>query len=166
MPGMGARMRWPARIALAVAIVLALTGCGVTIPADVEGTLDDVTGGVLEVGVAHNPPHVDTSGDRPAGTEVALVTSFAMSIDARVEWTEASEQTLVQLLELGELDVVVGGFSDRTPWSDRVAVTRAYAEAEHPDGSMHGLVLLAPMGENAFLSALERHLDAETEGVR
>ncbi|GEK79900.1 transporter substrate-binding domain-containing protein [Agrococcus baldri] len=153
-----------AAVALAAAATIALAGCGITIPSDVDGTLDRATDGVLEVGITPNPPHVDTSGEQPTGTEIALVTSFAGSIGASVAWTEGSEQSLVQLLEIGELDLVVGGFTEQTPWSDRVAVTRAYAEAAQPDGSTSGLVMLAPMGENALLSALERHLDAETEG--
>ncbi|SDS28727.1 hypothetical protein SAMN04489719_1971 [Agrococcus carbonis] len=153
-------------VVVAALAAVGLGGCGISIPTDPDGTLDRVTGGVLEVGVTPNPPHTDTSGAHPTGTEPALVTAFAESIDARVEWTEGSEQSLVQLLEIGELDLVIGGISEQTPWVDRVAVTRAYADAELPDGSTSGLVMLAPMGENAFLSALERHLDAETEGQR
>lgn len=151
---------------VAVGIAGALAACGITIPSDVEGTLDAVTGGVLEVGVTPNPPYVDASEEQPTGSEVELVTSFADSIGATVEWTEGSEQTLVGLLEAGEIDLVIGGLTDDTPWSDRVALTRAYAQAEQADGSSAGLVMLAPMGENAFLSALERHLDAEAQGER
>lgn len=139
-----------------------LTGCGLTIPADPEGTLESVTGGQLHVGVTHNPPAVDTAGQRPQGSDVALVESFAASLDAEPVWVEGSEEALVRMLEAGDLQLVIGGFSDATPWSSRAAVTRAYGEAVHADGSSHGLVMLAPMGENAFLSALERHLDAET----
>ncbi|WP_241249140.1 transporter substrate-binding domain-containing protein [Agrococcus sp. KRD186] len=158
------RMRRLGSGALAVAVTAALAGCGMTIPSDVEGTLDAVTGGVLEVGVTPNPPYVDTSDEQPTGSEVDLVTSFADSVGATLEWTEGSEQTLVGLLEAGEIDLVIGGLTDDTPWSERAALTRAYAQAEQADGSSKGLVMLAPMGENAFLSALERHLDAETAG--
>ena len=154
------RMRRPGSVALGAAVVAVLAGCGITIPADPEGTLDDVTGGVLEVGITHNPPHTDTTGTHPTGTETELVASFAETIDARVQWRRGSEQELVQLLEIGELDLVVGGFSEQTPWSEHVALTRPYGQAVLADGSTSGLVMLAPMGENAFLSALERHLDA------
>lgn len=161
----GTRALHAGAVALAVGVALAgaLTGCGATIPADPDGTLEEVTGGTLEVGVTANPPHTDTGGEQPTGTEPALVTAFAASLGAEVEWTEASEEQLVRMLESGELDLAIGGFSDETPWAGRVAVTRAYAEAELADGSAAGLVMLAPMGENAFLSALERHLD-ETAG--
>lgn len=165
--GYDARMvkRWGRALASGAAaslVVGALAGCGITIPADPDGTLERVSGGVLEVGVTTNPPHAETGGAHPAGTEPALVTSFAESIGARVEWTEGSEEQLVGLLEAGELDLVIGGISDATPWADRAAVTRSYAQAVQPDGSTAGLVMLAPLGENAFLTALERHLDAET----
>lgn len=159
-------MRPVATVMLAFLVAGALAGCGVSIPADPEGTLDDVTGGVLEVGVTPNAPYVDTNQQEPTGSEVELVSSFADSIGASVEWTEGSEQTLVALLEAGEIDLVIGGFTEDTPWSDRVALTRAYTQAEQTDGSSKGLVMLAPMGENAFLSALERELDAALQGER
>lgn len=147
---------------LASLAAAALVGCGMTIPADPDGTLDAVTGGELQVGITHNPPSVDTGGQEPEGNEVALVESFAASIDASIVWTEGSEEALVRMLEVGDLQLVIGGISDATPWSSHAAVTRTYGEAVHADGSTHGLVMLAPMGENAFLSALERHLDEET----
>src|SRR5690606_25442514 len=100
------------RAAVALGLTGVLTGCGIAIPSDVEGTLDAVTGGVLEVGVTPNPPYVDTSEEQPTGSEVELVISFADSIGATVEWTEGSEQTLVGLLEAGEIDLVIGGFTD------------------------------------------------------
>lgn len=154
------RMRRLRAGALAALVVVMLAGCGITIPADPDGTLERVSNGVLEVGVASHPPHTVTDGEQPAGTEVALVESFAASLDAEIAWTEGSEQSLVQLLEIGELDLVIGGISEQTPWSESAALTRPYAQGVLADGSTSGLVMLAPMGENAFLSALERHLDA------
>ena len=154
------RMRRLGAGALAAVVVAVLAGCGITIPADPDGTLERVSGGVLEVGVASNPPHTVTDGEQPTGIEVELAASFAEALDASIVWTEGSEQSLVQLLETGELDLVIGGISEQTPWSDRVAVTRPYAPGVLADGSTSGLVMLAPMGENAFLAALERHLDA------
>ena len=140
---------------------LALVGCGLSIPADPDGTLETVTGGVLEVGVSPSPPFTDLSGDEPTGSEVELVESFARSIEAEISWTEGGEEELVEQLSSGELDLVIGGITDQTPWSSDVAPTRAYAETTEADGSTTKHVMLTPMGENAFLSALERHLDEE-----
>lgn len=145
-----------------VAVAAALAGCGIQIPSDPDGTLDRVTGGTLRAGATHHPPHTDTSSAAPTGREIDLVASFAESIDADVVWTVGSEEQLVGMLEEGELDLVVGGFSDRTPWAEQAALTRPYADAPQPDGATRGLVMLTPMGENAFLSALERHLDEAT----
>jgi polar amino acid transport system substrate-binding protein len=75
-----------------------------------------------------------------------------------VEWTVGSESVLVDELERGELDLVIGGFRDDSPWVDKAALTSAYAEAEGPDGKPQKHVMLAPLGENRFLVALETFL--------
>lgn len=144
------------------ALALALAGCGLTVPSDPDGTLETVSGGVLEVGVTPNPPFTeidDADDEEPSGTEVTLVESFAASIDAELSWTVGSEEDLVRQLEEGDLDLVIGGITERTPWAAHAAPTRAYAQALQPDGSTTGVVMLTPMGENAFLAALEQHLD-------
>jgi ABC-type amino acid transport substrate-binding protein len=149
-----------AALALAASLV---AGCGMlsAIPVDPDGTLAAVSGGTLAVGVSPNPPFTDVSGDAPTGTEVALVESFAASLGAEVSWTVGGEEELVRQLQAGQLDLVIGGITDATPWSLDAAVTRPYAEVAAADGSTQRLVMLAPLGENAFLSALERHLDGE-----
>ena len=138
--------------------VAVLTGCSMAIPADPDGTLDRVTGGTLRVGVSESPPWVETAeGEEPAGTEPELIREFAESIGAEPEWTEDGEERLLQALERGELDVVIGGFTDQTPWTDFGALTVPYAEEER-DGSREKHVMVVRMGENAFLVALERFL--------
>jgi ABC-type amino acid transport substrate-binding protein len=146
--------------ATAVAAVV-LTGCGMTVPADPDGTLERVEGGVMRVGATENAPWVEVAdnGD-PSGTEPTLVLEFAEQLDAEVEWTVGSEATLAEMLEAGELDLVIGGFHEDTPWTEFAAATRPYVEAGHPDGTTKQ-VMLAPLGENAFLVALERFLDEE-----
>lgn len=146
-------------VATAVLAVIALAGCGLTIPSDPEGTLDRVTGGVLRVGATQAEPWVVTSGgDDPEGDEPALVEEFAETLDARVEWSVDSEESLVEALERGDLDLVVGGFTDQTPWLDRAAVTVPYTEAPGPDGAPDKHVMLTRTGENAFLVELETFL--------
>ncbi|GAA1536817.1 hypothetical protein GCM10009803_16860 [Microbacterium ginsengiterrae] len=142
----------------AVVLVLALTGCGIQVPADPHGTTERVEGGVLRVGVTDNPPWVvlDGPGD-PAGTEVDLVSGFAGRLDAEVEWTEGSEARLLQDLERGRIDMVVGGFLDDTPWSDRGGMTRVYTEVSGEDGPEKH-VMIVRMGENRLLSTLESYL--------
>ncbi len=70
-----------------------------------------------------------------------------------------SEESLVDGLESGALDLAVGGMTDPTPWSDRVSVTRGFTGI--PGAEDTPVVFLLPMGENATQSALERYLDEE-----
>ena len=137
-----------------------LAGCGLSIPADPEGTLDRVRGGVLRVGVSPNPPWTVVSGPeaQPACREVELVQGFADGLGARVEWSTGGEEPLMKRLKEGQLDMVIGGLTAKTPWTKHAAVTRPYASATGVDGKRERHVMAARMGENAFLVELERHL--------
>lgn len=154
-------MRRPLRLLAAMAATaVVLTGCG-SIPADPDGTLERVQGGVLRVGVTENAPWVDLSGSgEPSGTEPTLVLEFAQQLGATVAWTAGSEATLAEALEAGELDLVIGGFLEDTPWTEFGAATRPYVTAGTSEGDEQH-VMLAPLGENAFLVALESFLDEE-----
>lgn len=146
----------------AVALVLGLSGCGIVVPADPQGTLSRVTDGELRVGWSPDPgllAEAEGADDAPTGSLADLIEGFADGIDAEIEWTQASEETLVGLLERGELDLVAGGMTDQTLWVDDAGVTRGYPGIDGADG--RSIVLLVPLGENAFLSALERYLDKE-----
>ena len=149
------------RFAAAGALLLAaaLAGCGLRIPADPGGTLADVSGGVLRVGVSPEPGLARVSGDEPSGPLVDLVEGFADRVHARTEWSVHSEERLVELLEADEIDLAVGGFTDRTPWTDRAGVSRGYPRIPGAEGAP--VVVLVQLGENEFLSELERFLDAE-----
>ena len=54
------------------------------------------------------------------------------------------------MLEHGEIDIAVGGFTEDNAWVDEVGLTRAYV-GKH--------VMMVPMGENALQSELELWLD-------
>lgn len=153
-------------IAAALSLLL-LTGCGIRIPSDPDGTLDRVEGGVLHAGISPNGEFVRLDGERPGGSEVEALTAFADSLDADIDWTVGSEEALVRGLENGDLDVVAGGLTDETPWTERAGMTRPYGEVTLVDGSTAKIVMLVPLGENAFVSRLETFLTAEAavEGV-
>ncbi len=152
------------KIGAIVLSTLALTGCGLQVPADPEGTLDRVSDGVMRVGVTEHAPWVelDSSGE-PSGTEPALVEAFAEQLDADVEWTAGSEAVLLDALDRGELDLVIGGFLDDTPWAEDGAITRPYRDVDGDDG-VERHVMIVRMGENGFLVSLERFLHDEAEG--
>lgn len=141
---------------------MSLSGCGASIPTDPDGTLDRVRDGDLRVGVSIDPGLASEAGGTPDGPVIDLVDEFATSLDADTEWTIASEETLVGMLESGDLDLAVGGFSDATPWLDRAGVSRGYTRIDGADG--RSIVMLVPLGENAFLSELETFLDEEVGG--
>lgn len=143
---------------LAVVVAALLSGCGLQVPADPDGTLDRVSGGILRVGLAPNGDFTQVTDAGVAGSEVALVDDFAERIDADIEWQVGSEEALVRDLEAGELDLVIGGLTEKTPWSDKAGMTRPYEEFTDARGEKHKLVMLVPLGENAFLSELETHL--------
>lgn len=143
----------------AVGVLGVLGGCGVTVPTDPDGTIERVRGGELRVGVSPHEPWTQVgAGGTPTGLEPELVEGFARSLDADVVWTPGGEEELVGDLDRGELDLVVGGFTASTPWTSHAAVTVSYVTVTDPDGKPEGHVMLTPMGENAFLVALERYL--------
>jgi hypothetical protein len=142
-------------------VLLMLFGCGLTIPADPDHTLDRVRGGVLRVGASPNEPWIIWGAERePTGREADLVRRFAQSIDARVEWTRGGEEALIDQMERGELDLVAGGLTAESPWMKKAALTKPYVAVPTPHGTEKH-VLAAPLGENAFLVALERFLLAQ-----
>ncbi|MBG6239424.1 ABC-type amino acid transport substrate-binding protein [Mycetocola sp. CAN_C7] len=149
---------------LAVGLSAGLSGCASSFPADPDGTLDRVSGGTLRVGIAPNGDWTDMTDDGEAsGIEVSLIEDFAETIDADIAWVEGSEEALFTRLEDGGLDLVIGGFTDRTPWLDRAAITKPFTEVSTSDG-VEKHVMAASRGENAFLLELERFLLA-TEGA-
>ncbi|MCO1659786.1 transporter substrate-binding domain-containing protein [Pseudonocardia humida] len=153
---------WGRLVSALITAVLLLAGCGtVRIPADPDGTLDRVRGGVLRVGVSpHEPWTTLTTGEEPGGIEPDLVRGWTAGLGARAVWTVGGEQALVQAMERGELDLVIGGITADTPWTDMAAITQPFTTSQGPDGPQEH-VMLAPMGENAFLVELERYLLAQ-----
>jgi len=144
-------------------VVLGLVGCGGHYPADPEGTLNRVSGGTIRAGVSHDPPWSDiTTGgnteEDPGGIEVELLENYAASIGAEVEWQAGGEEQLIGLLAEQELDVVVGGLTDQSPWESDAAITTSYAESQGIAGSTDKHVMATQMGENAFMTSLEEFL--------
>jgi len=75
--------------------------------------------------VEHAPWVVRTTGE-PAGVEVDLVRQFAGSLGTTPEWHWGGEQEQLEALQDYQLDLVIGGFTDRTPWRKYVGLTSAY----------------------------------------
>ena len=156
-------MAWKRASAIALIVAFTLSACGISMPTDPNGTLDRVSGGELRVGASPNGDLVQVDDGSYSGLEPELVKRFADSLDATIDWTVGSEEALVRGLENGSLDLVIAGITEKSPWVDRAAPTRPYDEVSDNHGGTHKLIMLVPMGENAFLSTLERFLDAEGE---
>lgn len=81
---------------------------------------------MLRVGITEHDPWVTMETSEPSGVEVALVREFAAKLDADVDYTQGSEEELVESLRRRDLDVVIGGITDRTRWKKEVGMTKPY----------------------------------------
>ncbi|MCG6566716.1 transporter substrate-binding domain-containing protein [Tessaracoccus sp. ZS01] len=151
------------RLLTLVTALLLLAGCSEPeYPRDPEDTLLRAMDGGLTVGVSAHPPHIDISDEgEVTGPEAEILTGYAESIGAEIEWVEGAESELMEKIKLGELDVVAGGLTAKSPWTTHAAMTRPYGKAAGPDGKEQKLVFATRLGENALLSSLERHLIEE-----
>jgi polar amino acid transport system substrate-binding protein len=116
---------------LTVILLLAAIGAaGCQYPRDPDGTLNRVEDGVMRVGVTEADPWVVLEGDRPVGgVEVELARRFARDVGARIEWVEGSEEELVDAAKEGQVDLIVGGLTNKSRWKKDVALTRPYVES-------------------------------------
>lgn len=151
--------RWPRALVTAMTGVLLLAACQGGFPADPQGTLERARGGELRVGVSENPPWTEVAPDGTVGgSEVELLTDYAETIDAEVEWVPAGENTLAAMMREGQLDVVVGGLASDVPWTSEIATTRPYTTTTGPDGAEVKIVVGVQPGENALMTDIERFL--------
>jgi ABC-type amino acid transport substrate-binding protein len=118
------------RVSLIALLLLAETACS-TLPRDPEKTLERVERQRrIRVGLVENPPWVVRAGGNPAGAEVELATRFAASLGATPQWFWGAEQRHMEALERFELDLVIAGLDQKTPWSKKVGLTRPYFEEQ------------------------------------
>lgn len=145
------------RSALFCFFCIVLSGCG--IPRDMEGTLDRARGGELRVGVSPNPPWVVIEDGKPSGgVETELVKQFADKIDSQVVFTTGTEGQLFAMLAENQLDVVLAGLTDDTPWTE-IGLTRWYVQAYDPiEDKERNHVWAVAAGENRLLLEIDRFL--------
>ena len=112
-----------------VLLLMAVAATGCQYPRDPDGTLNRVDGGVMRVGVTEADPWVLFEGDRPVGgAEVELARRFARNVGARIEWVQGSEAELVDAAKEGQVDLILGGLTNKSRWKKDVAFTRPYVE--------------------------------------
>jgi polar amino acid transport system substrate-binding protein len=136
------RERWRDGVTAALAAVAfaALSGC--QIPQDPDGTLDIVRDGTLRVGVTESAPWVDLADpENPEGVEPELVRRFASRLNAEIDWIDGSEEELMGGLKEGQLDLVVGGLTRKSPWKKEASLTWPYLETRLVVGAPPGASL-------------------------
>jgi len=131
------------------------------LPRDPKGTLRQLQSRPMRVGLVENSPWVVRSTEEPAGVEVDLIRNFATQLGTTVEWRPGGEQEQLEALEHYQLDVVIGGFTDSTPWRKYVGLTSPYFEQtdgvpEYSQPQKH--VIAVPPGENALVKRLDEFL--------
>jgi polar amino acid transport system substrate-binding protein len=150
-------------VAVMVSASAVVTSCG--LPVDSSGTLPRATGGTLRVGVSADEPWTSPEPAAREGVEEQLLDQFAAGIGAQIQWRTGGEETLMGWLDAGELDVVIGGLTTKSPWTDQAALTRPYVIVPGDDGSPEEHVMAIALGENALLVAVERFLIDQSASV-
>lgn|GEM_PF-402919 len=117
---------------LLLTALLVLSGC--RYPTDIEHSLENIRGKVLNVGLTENPPWVMRSDNGPAGLEPEIVAALAEELDAEVHWHWGSESALLQALEERQLHLVIGGLTKHSRLSELAAPTKPYHESVYTVG--------------------------------
>lgn len=128
--------------------LLALAGCDV--PRDPEGTLSDVRGKTLIVGV--------NDGNEPADErERAVLERFAESVNADISYHRAEFHRLAADLKNGRIHVIAGHLPKTTPFSKEIGLSVPVSSMEL-DGERVETVFAVRKGENGLLTSLETAL--------
>ena len=141
--------------------VLLLAGCH--LPRDCAGTLERIQDGELRVGITANEPWTrieDGAVVQVDGIEVSLLEEFARRHNTRIRWHQDTESNLFDALEKGELDVVVGGLTDDTPFAHRAGLSQPFVTI-----GRHNHVWAVRPGENALLLQIDRFLQARRSDI-
>ncbi|MBI1361905.1 MAG: hypothetical protein GC155_16640 [Alphaproteobacteria bacterium] len=132
----------------ATASLLSLCACA--FPRDPANTTQQVLeGGHVRVGLV--------AGASPS--ERTIMEAFARSVaeaqNATPQFESASAKHLIDELDEGDLDLVVGPFAKKSPWKKRVALTRPY-HAKNDNGAGAPIRGAVRLGENRWLIDVER----------
>lgn len=142
------------RVLVTVLIVVLAASCG--FPRDPMGTLERVRDGEMRVGVAENEPWVRTGEGRPSGVEVELIEDFADEMGAETVYVEGTVPELLRTIKQGELDVLIGGFTDESPGvreQKEAGITRPYLKTR--------LVIGVPAGRQTLEDLSGRRVAVE-----
>ena len=143
------------KLTTAALLALVLTGACADYPKDTTGTSDRVRGGLLRVGF------VEGSASDPRLRR--FVTQVADRTDGRLLATAGAAEPLLLRLEKGELDLVVGAFDAKSPWTRRVTFSRPIFAREVPGGRVEGKAAVRN-GEHAWAMIIDRSVGSLEQG--
>lgn len=129
----------------------AFTGC--RIPKDPKRTFEKVKAEkVFRVGVIENGAWVKKNeAGEPGGAEAELVKEFARKINARPEWISGGEYELFESLKNFEIDMIIGGLAESSPYSKDAAFTNPYFTEKIVVGTPKGEILQDVAGRKVYV---------------
>ena len=151
---------------LPISVLSFVVACG--LPRDPESTLERVRGGTLRVGFVVDTPWVTESGKGAGGVEGVIAAELARGLGARIAWTHASETPLLTALHDGDLDLVIAGLTEESPWAAKASFTRPYyvdTITVNSERSEVPHVVAVPPGENAWQVHVERVLESRKDDL-
>ncbi len=75
---------------------------------------------------------------------------------ARVEWDTAPASILLDRLEKGEIDLVIGEFARSSPLKEDVSLSKSVDRPEPEDGDIPVLRLARAHGENRLITVTDK----------
>jgi polar amino acid transport system substrate-binding protein len=95
--------------------LVTLVSASCDFPRDPRDTLDEVQIGTMRVGVVSHDPWTQMEEGRASGVEVEILKDFAEELGAEISFVPGTTPELLEAARQGEVDVVVGGFTDTSP---------------------------------------------------
>ena len=135
------------KMPLALALLLTASACG-DFPRDPDGTLDRIRSeGRFNVGLV---APLTAQG----GPHEAFLDRLGNKTSARPAFTTGDSEPLLKKLEEGELDLVIGHFDKKSPWSTMVEIGPALHSEKQGKATIE-LTPVMPVGENAWIALVE-----------
>jgi polar amino acid transport system substrate-binding protein len=148
-----------------LSLLLAAMAVACDVPSDPRSTTEEIRNrAVLRVGATESPPFLMKTPGGATGVEAVLIEELARSHGARVDWHWGNVEDHYRSLETFDLDLVAGGIQKKTPWGNRVGLTRPYAKGKEGEKTIE-YVMAVPPGENHWLTVVEKHLLANEHRV-
>ncbi|WP_165481070.1 substrate-binding periplasmic protein [Legionella impletisoli] len=107
---------------LFILMCLLISSCD--LPKDPKQTLEKVKKNhILRIGAIYNPPWVNNN---ETGIELLLLNQFAKELNAQPKLFYLPESLAMKALIEHQVDVVIGGINENTPWKKEIGLTRPY----------------------------------------